>query len=97
MMSSDHFNQMASNQDFKENIQENQNEVDIIIENVVCSFNVRSHLDLRKIARSGTNVEYRKENHRQSYRYQVLQIVSLCSGTGHFNQNFMCHPALQLT
>ena len=81
MMSSNHFNQMASNQDFKENIQENQNEVDIIIENVVCSFNVRSHLDLRKIARSGTNVEYRKENHRQSYRYQVLQIVSLCPGT----------------
>ena len=76
-MSSNHFNPMAKNQDFKENIQENQNEVDIIIENVVCSFNVRSHLDLRKIARSGTNVEYRKENHRQSYRYQVLQIVSL--------------------
>ena len=74
-MSSNHFNQMAANQDFKENIQENQNEVDIIIENVVCSFNVRSHLDLRKIARSGTNVEYRKENHRQSYRYQVLQTV----------------------
>ena len=96
-MSSNHFNPMAANQDFKENIQENQNEVDIIIENVVCSFNVRSHLDLRKIARSGTNVEYRKENHRQSYRYQVLQIVSSCSGTGHFNQNFMCDPALQLT
>ena len=74
-MSSNHFNQMASNQDFKENIQENQNEVDIIIENVVCSFNVRSHLDLRKIARSGTNVEYRKENHRQSYTYKVLQTV----------------------
>ena len=75
-MSSNHFNQMASNQDFKENFNENQNEVDIIIENVVCAFNVRCHLDLRKIARSGTNVEYRKENHRQSYRYQVLQICS---------------------
>ena len=87
MMSSNHFNPMAANQDFKENIQENQNEVDIIIENVVCSFNVRSHLDLRKIARSGTNVEYRKENHRQSYRYQVLQIVSLC----------LYNPALKLT
>ena len=96
-MSTNHFNQVASNQDFKENFNENQNEVDIIIENVVCAFNVRCHLDLRKIARSGTNVEYRKENHRQSYRYQVLQIVSLCSGTGHFNQNFMCDPALQLT
>ena len=70
-MSTNHFNEVASNQDFKENFKENQNEVDIIIENVVCSFNVRSHLDLRKIARSGTNVEYRKENHRQSYRYKV--------------------------
>nr|QWQ59791.1 TATA box-binding-like protein [Phaedon brassicae] len=37
-------------------------EIDIVINNVVCSFSVRCHLNLREIALSGTNVEYRKEN-----------------------------------
>ena len=37
-------------------------EVDIVINNVVCSFNVRCHLNLRDIALKGLNVEYRKEN-----------------------------------
>lgn len=36
--------------------------VDIVINNVVCSFNVRCHLNLRDIALRGLNVEYRKEN-----------------------------------
>ena len=33
-----------------QNNEENPSEVDIVIENVVCSFNLRCHLDLRKIA-----------------------------------------------
>ena len=37
-------------------------ELDIVINNVVCSFNVRCHLNLRDIALRGLNVEYRKEN-----------------------------------
>nr|AIY54302.1 TATA-box-binding protein 1 [Colaphellus bowringi] len=37
-------------------------EIDIVINNVVCSFSVRCHLNLREIALSGSNVEYRKEN-----------------------------------
>ncbi|KAL1124263.1 hypothetical protein AAG570_002033 [Ranatra chinensis] len=37
-------------------------EVDIVINNVVCSFNVRCHLNLRQIALHGCNVEYRREN-----------------------------------
>ncbi len=37
-------------------------EVDIVINNVVCSFSVRCHLNLRDIALRGLNVEYRKEN-----------------------------------
>ena len=37
-------------------------EVDIVINNVVSSFNVRCHLNLRDIALNGVNVEYRKEN-----------------------------------
>lgn len=37
-------------------------EIDITINNVVCSFSVKCHLDLRKIALEGSNVEYRREN-----------------------------------
>lgn len=37
-------------------------EIDIVINNVVCSFSVSCHLNLREIALNGTNVEYRKEN-----------------------------------
>lgn len=37
-------------------------EIDIVINNVVCSFSVRCHLNLRDIALNGTNVEYRKEH-----------------------------------
>lgn len=36
--------------------------LDIVINNVVCNFNVKCHLDLRRLALHGTNVEYRREN-----------------------------------
>lgn len=37
-------------------------EIDIYINNVVCSFSVRCHLNLRQIALHGCNVVYRREN-----------------------------------
>lgn len=37
-------------------------EIDIVINNVVCSFSVRCHLNLRDIALRGVNVEFRREN-----------------------------------
>lgn len=37
-------------------------EIDIVINNVVCSFSVRCHLNLREIALNGFNVEFRREN-----------------------------------
>lgn len=37
-------------------------EIDIVINNVVCSFSVRCHLNLRDIALNGHNVEFRREN-----------------------------------
>lgn len=37
-------------------------EIDIVINNVVCSFSVRCHLNLREIALKGFNVEFRREN-----------------------------------
>ena len=43
-------------------------ELDIVINNVVCSFNVRCHLNLRDIALRGLNVEYRKENGVSFYK-----------------------------
>ena len=36
--------------------------IDITINNVVCSFSVKSHLNLKDIAQRGCNVEYRREN-----------------------------------
>uniref|UniRef100_A0A1B0A7P0 TATA box-binding protein-like 1 n=1 Tax=Glossina pallidipes TaxID=7398 RepID=A0A1B0A7P0_GLOPL len=42
--------------------QEAEPEIDIVINNVVCSFSVRCHLNLREIALHGSNVEYRREN-----------------------------------
>ena len=46
----------------EEALEAEQKEVDIVINNVVCSFNVRCHLNLREIAQQGHNVEYRREN-----------------------------------
>lgn len=42
--------------------QEPEPEIDIVINNVVCSFSVRCHLNLRDIALRGKNVEFRREN-----------------------------------
>ena len=36
--------------------------IDIVINNVVCSFSVGCHIDLREIAMTGQNVEYRREH-----------------------------------
>ena len=54
-------NRNTDNEKLEENGQDKP-ELDIVINNVVCSFNVRCHLNLRDIALRGLNVEYRKEN-----------------------------------
>lgn len=41
--------------------EEEQPEVDINISNVVCHFNTKCHLNLRKVAMNGANVEYKRE------------------------------------
>jgi TATA-box binding protein (TBP) (component of TFIID and TFIIIB) len=43
-------------------------ELDIVINNVICSFNVGCHLNLRRIAVNGANVEYRKANRMVTMR-----------------------------
>lgn len=42
--------------------EESTPEIDIMINNVVCSFSVKCHLNLRQIALNGVNVEFRREN-----------------------------------
>jgi len=44
------------------NATDDEPELDIVINNVVCSFSVGCHLKLREIALQGANVEYRREN-----------------------------------
>lgn len=48
--------------DNNEDENEPEPEIDIVINNVVCSFSVRCHLNLREIALNGRNVEFRREN-----------------------------------
>lgn len=54
-----------NNGDVIEEVKETPSEepvIDITINNVVCSFSVKSHLNLKQIAQNGYNVEYRREN-----------------------------------
>ncbi|XP_039231396.1 uncharacterized protein LOC6525314 isoform X2 [Drosophila yakuba] len=44
------------------NASDDEPELDIVINNVVCSFSVGCHLKLRDIALQGSNVEFRREN-----------------------------------
>lgn len=57
--------------------QEPQPEIDILIRNVVCSFSVRCHLNLREIALNGSNVEYRRENGVSIIFLKLLIIIEL--------------------
>ncbi|XP_058802425.1 TATA box-binding protein-like 1 [Phymastichus coffea] len=57
-------------------------EFDIIISNVVCSFSVRCHLDLRKIAWNSCNVEYRRENGLLRMRLRKPYTLASISSSG---------------
>ncbi|XP_041484201.1 TATA box-binding protein-like 1 isoform X1 [Lytechinus variegatus] len=48
----------------------NEPSVDIYINNVVCAFSVRCHLNLRRIGQSGANVEYRREYGKVNMRFR---------------------------
>lgn len=52
----------ATTNDNNDDENEAEPEIDIVINNVVCSFSVRCHLNLREIALNGRNVEFRREN-----------------------------------
>ncbi len=44
--------------------------IDIFINNVVCTFSVRCHLNLKKIGMEGINVEYRREYGKVNMRFR---------------------------
>lgn len=65
--------------------------LDIVINNVVCSFNVRCHLNLRQIALQGANVEYRRENGVSRSSRKIIFSFSffiLCISYYVFSYNF---------
>ena len=65
----------TAKEDVKE---ESQPEVDIVINNVVCSFSVRCHLNLKEIALNGSNVEYRKENGMVTMKLRLGLVFQFC-------------------
>lgn len=60
-------------EDAEETSKEESPEVDIVINNVVCSFSVRCHLNLKEIALNGSNVEYRRENGMVTMKLRLEQ------------------------
>ena len=62
--SSDDEEEVEEEEEEEEDVQEegSRPEVDIIINNVVCSFSVRRVLNLHQIALQASNVEYKKSN-----------------------------------
>ncbi|XP_027217808.1 uncharacterized protein [Penaeus vannamei] len=61
----EHLDQAQTETQIKEEVQEVDDSapvIDIMINNVVCSFSVACHIDLQHVARFGHNVEFRKEN-----------------------------------
>ena len=47
---------------FKKSIYLFKKEAQFSVNNVVCSYSTKCHLNLRKIAKEGMHVEYKKEN-----------------------------------
>lgn len=58
----EHVAVVAETEEVSEAADADEPEIDIVISNVVCAFNVRCHLQLKEIALHGANVEYKREN-----------------------------------
>lgn len=57
-------------------------EVDIAINNVVCSFSVGCHLNLRQIALKGVNVEYRRESNMITMKLRKPSVTASVWSSG---------------
>ena len=56
------FSCTEKNENKYEGSQECSPEIDIVINNVVCTFNLRCHINLRRLAMNGLNVEFKRGN-----------------------------------
>lgn len=73
--------------------------IDITINNVVCSFSVKSYLNLKQIAQNGYNVEYRRENGVTSLVFEQIFknfILFLLPTDGHHEITKALHYSLYL-
>lgn len=63
---------LESKEEIDDTVKDQEPDLDIYINNVVCTFSVRCHLNLREIALNGSNVEYRRENGVSNKRIKKL-------------------------
>ena len=64
-------------------------EIDIVINNVVCAFNVRCHLTLKDIALHGANVEYKRENGMVTMKLRKPYTTASIWSSGKFKSQFL--------
>lgn len=62
--------------------QEKEKELDVMINNVVCSFSVGCHLNLRQIALKGVNVEYRRESNMITMKLRKPKVTASVWSSG---------------
>lgn len=55
-------NEQLQDHEVQQGQQQQEPEIDVVINNVVCSFSVGCHLNLRQIALTGANVEFKRES-----------------------------------
>ena len=77
-----HAGPIQTHETSKEAAENDAKEVDIVINNVVSSFNVRCHLNLREIALNGKNVEYRKEHGRVTMKLRHPYTTAIICSSG---------------
>ncbi|KAK2724161.1 TATA box-binding protein-like 1 isoform X1 [Artemia franciscana] len=74
------------NSDSSSKEQETQDEtpeIDITISNVVCSYSVKCHLNLKSIAMTGFNVEFRRENAMLTMKLRKPNVTASIWSSGH--------------
>lgn len=54
--------------------------IDIVISNVVCTFNLRCHINLKRLAMEGANVEYRREHGVSGIGTVLIKLNSSAGG-----------------
>ncbi|KAK7100543.1 hypothetical protein V1264_023474 [Littorina saxatilis] len=56
--------------------------IDIVVNNVVCTFNLRCHINLKRLAMEGSNVEYRREHGILNMKLRRPRVTSNITSSG---------------